>query len=164
MEKAYFAGGCFWCVEAIFKRVNGVVATVSGYCNGITSNPTYQDVCTGSTGHAEAIEISFDKNVIAFEQLLVVLFATHDASTKNAQGADVGTQYRSGIFYVNDEQKQQSLNYIKTLPNNEKITTEILPLDIFYPAENYHQNYYELNQSAPYCQAVIAPKIKKFFK
>lgn len=164
MEKAYFAGGCFWCVEAVFQRVEGVVFVRSGYCNGKTTNPTYHEVCTGSSGHAETVEISVDPKRVHFKQLLEVFFATHDASSKNRQGADVGTQYRSGIFYTNSTQKQVALDYIAQLDNAHKITTEVVPLVVFYPAEDYHQDYFNQNQSARYCQAIIAPKLAQYFK
>ncbi|SFV77653.1 Peptide methionine sulfoxide reductase MsrA [hydrothermal vent metagenome] len=161
METAYFAGGCFWCVEAIFQRINGVTHVTSGYCNGTTIDPTYQDICTGSTGHAEVVKIEFDKDQVEFEKLLKVFFATHDATTLNQQGNDRGTQYRSAVFYVSDEQQQQAKQLIQKLGDN--VVTEVTKLDVFYPAENYHQNYFNNNQNQPYCQMLIAPKLDKYF-
>jgi peptide-methionine (S)-S-oxide reductase len=161
METAYFAGGCFWCVEAIFQRINGVTHVTSGYCNGTTIDPTYQDICTGSTGHAEVVKIEFDKDQVEFEKLLKVFFATHDATTLNQQGNDRGTQYRSAVFYVSNEQQQQAKQLIQKLGDN--IVTEVTKLDVFYPAENYHQNYFNNNQNQPYCQMLIAPKLSKYF-
>ena len=161
METAYFAGGCFWCVEAIFQRINGVTHVTSGYCNGTTIDPTYQDICTGSTGHAEVVKIEFDKDQVEFEKLLKVFFATHDATTLNQQGNDRGTQYRSAVFYVSDEQQQQAKQLIQKLGDN--VVTEVTKLDVFYPAEDYHQNYFNNNQNQPYCQMLIAPKLSKYF-
>ena len=161
METAYFAGGCFWCVEAIFQRINGVTHVTSGYCNGTTIDPTYQDICTGSTGHAEVVKIEFDEDQVEFEKLLKVFFATHDATTLNQQGNDRGTQYRSAVFYVSNEQQQQAKQLIQKLGDN--IVTEVTKLDVFYPAEDYHQNYFNNNQNQPYCQMLIAPKLAKYF-
>ena len=161
METAYFAGGCFWCVEAIFQRINGVTHVTSGYCNGTTIDPTYQDICTGSTGHAEVVKIEFDEDQVEFEKLLKVFFATHDATTLNQQGNDRGTQYRSAVFYVSDEQQQQAKQLIQKLGDN--VVTEVTKLDVFYPAEDYHQNYFNNNQNQPYCQMLIAPKLAKYF-
>ena len=161
METAYFAGGCFWCVEAIFQRINGVTHVTSGYCNGTTIDPTYQDICTGSTGHAEVVKIEFDEDQLEFEKLLKVFFATHDATTLNQQGNDRGTQYRSAVFYVSNEQQQQAKQLIQKLGDN--IVTEVTKLDVFYPAEDYHQNYFNNNQNQPYCQMLIAPKLAKYF-
>jgi peptide-methionine (S)-S-oxide reductase len=161
METAYFAGGCFWCVEAIFQRINGVTHVTSGYCNGDTIDPTYQEICTGSTGHAEVVKIEFDEDQVEFEKLLKVFFATHDATTLNQQGNDRGTQYRSAVFYVSNEQQQQAKQLIQKLGDN--IVTEVAKLDVFYPAENYHQNYFNNNQNQPYCQMLIAPKLSKYF-
>ena len=145
MQTAYFAGGCFWCVEAIFQRINGVTHVTSGYCNGTTIDPTYQDICTGSTGHAEVVKIEFDKDQVEFEKLLKVFFATHDATTLNQQGNDRGTQYRSAVFYASDEQQQQAKQLIQKLGDN--VVTEVTKLDVFYPAEDYHQNYFNNNQN-----------------
>jgi peptide-methionine (S)-S-oxide reductase len=161
MQTAYFAGGCFWCVEAIFQRINGVTHVTSGYCNGTTIDPTYQDICTGSTGHAEVVKIEFDEDQLEFEKLLKVFFATHDATTLNQQGNDRGTQYRSAVFYVSNEQQQQAKQLIQKLGDN--VVTEVTKLDVFYPAEDYHQNYFNNNQNQPYCQMLIAPKLAKYF-
>ena len=161
MQTAYFAGGCFWCVEAIFQRINGVTHVTSGYCNGTTIDPTYQDICTGSTGHAEVVKIEFDEDQLEFEKLLKVFFATHDATTLNQQGNDKGTQYRSAVFYTNDEQQTQANQFIQKLGDN--VVTEVTKLDVFYPAEDYHQNYFNNNQNQPYCQMLIAPKLSKYF-
>jgi peptide-methionine (S)-S-oxide reductase len=161
MQTAYFAGGCFWCVEAVFQRINGVVNVESGYCNGSTQNPTYQDICTGATGHAEVVKIEFDESQASFEQLLAVFFATHDATTLNQQGNDRGTQYRSAVFYTNTEQQNQAKLFIEKLGDN--IVTEVTELAVFYPAEDYHQNYFNINPNQPYCAMLIAPKLDKYF-
>lgn len=161
MQIAYFAGGCFWCVEAIFQRVNGVTHVESGYCNGSTKNPTYQDICTGTTGHAEVVKIEFDESQVSFKDLLQAFFATHDPTTLNQQGNDRGTQYRSAIFYTDDRQKIQAKQFIDKLGVN--IVTEVTKLDVFYPAEDYHQNYFNNNPNQPYCARLIAPKIDKYF-
>ena len=160
METAYLAGGCFWCVEAIFQRVNGVIELKSGYCNGSTQNPSYESICSGQTGHAEVVKIDFDESEVSFNNLLEVFVATHDPTSLNQQGADRGTQYRSAIFYVNDSQKQIATTMIE---NIKGAVTEITELDVFYPAESYHQNYFNDNANQPYCQMVILPKINKFF-
>ncbi len=162
MQTAYFAGGCFWCVEAIFQRINGVNHVGSGYCDGHVKSPTYQDICTGSSGHAEVVKIDFDESLVAFEQLLEVFFATHDSTTLNQQGNDKGTQYRSAVFYVNTEQKTQANQFIEKM--NDNVVTEVSELDVFYPAEDYHQNYFNNNPNQPYCTMLIAPKINKFFE
>lgn len=165
MEKATFGGGCFWCTEAVFQRVKGVEKVVSGYTGGKTKNPTYEEICTGTTGHAEVIQIEFDPKVVSFGKLLEIHWKTHDPTTLNKQGYDEGTQYRSAIFYENDEQKKVALEYKEKL-NKEvydgKIVTEITPIGVFYAAEGYHQNYYNLNTAKGYCRAVIVPKLKKF--
>jgi peptide-methionine (S)-S-oxide reductase len=165
LEKATFGGGCFWCTEAVFQRIKGVEKVVSGYTGGKTKNPTYEQVCTGTTGHAEVIQIEFDPKVVSFAKLLEVHWKTHDPTTLNRQGYDEGTQYRSAIFYANEEQKKVAQEYKDKL-NKEvfdgKIVTEITALDVFYPAEDYHQNYYNLNTTKGYCRAVIVPKLKKF--
>ncbi len=161
MQTAYFAGGCFWCVEAVFQRVSGVLSAESGYCNGTTKNPTYEDICSGVTGHAEVVKIEFDEHQVKFNDLLKVFFATHDPTTLNRQGNDKGTQYRSAVFYINNEQKNQTIDMINTLGDN--VVTEVSELDQFYAAENYHQNYYNQNQYQPYCQMIITPKLKKYF-
>ena len=160
METAYLAGGCFWCVEAIFQRVKGVKELESGYCNGSNQNPSYESVCSGQTGHAEVVKIDFDESEVSFHNLLEVFVATHDPTSLNQQGADRGTQYRSAIFYVNDSQKQIATTMIE---NIKGAVTEITELDVFYPAESYHQNYFNDNANQPYCQMVILPKINKFF-
>lgn len=168
MELATFAGGCFWCTEAVFKRLKGVTQTVSGYAGGEADNPSYQKVSLGTTGHAEAIQITFDPDIVSYEKLLAVFWATHDPTTLNQQGADVGTQYRSVIFYHDEIQKQKALKSKTDMENsgtyNSKIVTQIVPFVKFYSAEEYHQNYYENNQSAPYCSLVIAPKIQKLLE
>ncbi|MDC9727191.1 MAG: peptide-methionine (S)-S-oxide reductase MsrA [Candidatus Thioglobus sp.] len=160
MQTAYFAGGCFWCVEAVFQRIDGVLEVTSGYCNGTSINPTYQEICTGTTGHAEVVKIAFDETLVSFNELLAVFFATHDATTLNQQGNDKGTQYRSAVFYIDANQQLQVESFIKTLNG---VVTEVSKLDTFYPAEDYHQNYYNNHSNQPYCQALIAPKLAKYF-
>lgn len=168
MEVATFAGGCFWCTEAVFLEIKGVEKVVSGYIGGKTINPTYKDICTGETGHAEAIQITFNPNEVAYEDLLEVFFGTHDPTTLNRQGADVGTQYRSEIFYHSEAQKTKAENYIQLLEKeklyDKKIVTKVSSATVFYPAEDYHQNYYNQNSSQGYCQMVIAPKLEKLRK
>ena len=168
MEVATFAGGCFWCTEAVFLEIKGVEKVVSGYIGGTTKNPTYKDICTGETGHAEAIQITFNPNEVAYEDLLEVFFATHDPTTLNRQGADIGTQYRSEIFYHSEAQKTKAENYIQLLEKeklyDKKIVTKVSSATVFYPAEDYHQNYYNQNSSQGYCQMVIAPKLEKLRK
>lgn len=161
MQTAYLAGGCFWCVEAIFQRVNGVKELKNGYCNGATQNPTYEAICTGQTGHAEVLKIDYDESVVSYESLLEVFVETHNPMTLNQQGADKGTQYRSAIFYIDDSQKQVATSVIG---NIKGAVTEITELDVFYPAEAYHQDYFNNNANQPYCQMVILPKINKYFK
>ena len=168
LETATFGSGCFWCTEAIFERVKGVTSVVSGYTGGKVDNPSYEEVCTGKTGHAEVIQIKFDSAVVSYDELLEIFWKTHDPTTLNRQGADVGTQYRSVIFYHNDEQKEKAESY-KTELNKAKIwedpiVTEISPLKNFYSAEKYHQDYYEQNPNQGYCSFVITPKIEKFEK
>ena len=168
MEVATFAGGCFWCTEAVFLEIKGVEKVVSGYIGGTTKNPTYKDICTGETGHAEAIQITFNPNAVAYEDLLEVFFGTHDPTTLNRQGADVGTQYRSAIFYHSEAQKTKAENYIQLLEKeklyDKKIVTKVSSATVFYPAEDYHKNYYNQNSSQGYCQMVIAPKLEKLRK
>jgi peptide-methionine (S)-S-oxide reductase len=169
MEIATFANGCFWCTEAIFEELKGVVSAISGYSGGQTENPTYKEVCEGTTGHAECIQITFDPNIITYDELLEVFWKTHDPTTLNRQGNDIGTQYRSAIFYHTEEQKQKATQYKKELNESgawsNPIVTEISPFTVFYPAENYHQQYFEVNGNAnPYCQFVIQPKLEKFRK
>ena len=161
MQTAYLAGGCFWCVEAIFQRVNGVKELKNGYCNGASHNPTYEAICTGQTGHAEVLKIDYDESVVSYESLLEVFVETHNPMTLNQQGADKGTQYRSAIFYINDSQRQVATSVIG---NIKGAVTEITELDVFYPAEAYHQDYFNNDANQPYCQMVILPKINKYFK
>ena len=168
MKKATFAGGCFWCTEAVYKEIRGVGSVTSGYIGGKVKNPTYKQVCTGLTGHAEAVEIEYDPEQVPYEKLLEVFFATHDPTTLNRQGADVGTQYRSGVFYHDEEQKAAAekviaaLDAAKVFPN--RIVTEVTEASTFYPAEDYHQDYFENNPFQPYCQGAVAPKVAKVRK
>ena len=168
LELATFGSGCFWCVEAIFQRVEGVEKVVSGYSGGHVKNPAYKEVCQGTTGHAEVCQLSFDPDVVSFEELLEVFWQTHDPTTLNRQGNDVGTQYRSAIFYHNDQQKALAKKYRKKLDEsevfNDPIVTEIKAYKKMYVAEDYHQNYFNENGSQPYCSFVIQPKIDKFNK
>lgn len=163
---ATLAGGCFWCIEAVFREINGVEEVVSGYTGGTTVNPTYQRVCAGNTGHAEAVQVSFDPSKISYKEILEIFFSVYDPTTLNMQGADIGTQYRSAIFYHNEEQKTiaeelvKELNKVKLL--GKPIVTQIVALEKFYPAENYHQEYFSRNPEQAYCQMVISPKINKF--
>jgi peptide-methionine (S)-S-oxide reductase len=165
LETAVFGGGCFWCTEAIFTRLRGVESVESGYAGGSVLNPTYEQVSQGNTGHAEAIKIEFDPSQIQYTDLLNVFMATHDPTTLNRQGNDVGEQYRSAIFYTSEDQRDQAKFFIEKLDNdgtfNDPIVTEVSALDKFWPAESYHQRYYELNESKPYCSFVISPKIAK---
>jgi len=167
-ETAIFAGGCFWCTEAFFTDLKGVEKVVSGYIGGKTANPTYKEVCSGYTGHAEAIQITFNPDEIVYEDLLEIFFATHDPTTINRQGADVGSQYRSEIFYTTDEQKAAAENFIKLLTDQnifgKKIVTKVTAASTFYAAEDYHQDYYAMNPDQPYCVAVIEPKLQKLKK
>jgi peptide-methionine (S)-S-oxide reductase len=165
-EIADFGGGCFWCMEAVFERLPGVISVTSGYAGGRTENPTYKEVCTGTTGHAEVTEIVFDPAKISYAQLLDVFWQAHDPTTLNRQGADEGTQYRSIILYRDENQKAEAEKSKIEAQKNFKhpIVTEIVPLKKFYPAENYHQQYYDENSNAPYCQIVIAPKLNKLEK
>lgn len=168
MKKATFGSGCFWCTEGIFKYVKGVNRVVSGYMGGVNENPTYEEVCSGMTGHAEVVQIDYDENVISFQDLLEILFKTHDPTTINRQGNDVGTQYRSVIFYHDELQKEISEKTILALEASgaflKKIVTKVDEVQTFYPAEDYHQNYFENNPQNAYCQAVVRPKIEKFKK
>jgi peptide-methionine (S)-S-oxide reductase len=166
METATFGGGCFWCVEAVIQRLNGVEKVVSGYAGGATKNPTYKEVCTGTTGHAEVIQVNFDPAVISYEDLLTVFMTTHDPTTLNRQGADEGTQYRSVIMYHNDEQKATAEKVLHQLKDTfpRPIVTQLAPLDVFYNAENYHQNYFNDNPNAGFCRVVIDPKVQKLRK
>jgi len=167
-EKATFGAGCFWCVEAVFQRLEGVKDVVPGYCGGDKDNPTYKEVCTGMTGHAEVAQITFDPATISFDELLNMFWQSHDPTTRNRQGNDVGTQYRSAIFYHNEEQRSAAEGSKENLDNSEifsnQIVTEIIALDQFWPAEDYHNNYYNNNPNQPYCRIVIKPKLDKLFK
>ena len=162
-EKATLAGGCFWCLEAVYKRISGVVSVTSGYAGGEVPNPTYKEVCTGQTGHAEVVQIEYDQAVISYEQILDLFWEAHDPTTLNRQGADVGTQYRSAIFYHNEEQKKKAQDSKEQAQEkfSDPIVTEITELDTFYPAEDYHQDYFDLNPQAGYCRVIIEPKLKK---
>jgi peptide-methionine (S)-S-oxide reductase len=168
LQTATLAGGCFWCLEAVYDEIRGVHSVESGYAGGQMDNPTYRAVCNGDTGHAEVIQVHFDPNIVSYRDLLNVFFAIHDPTTLNRQGADVGTQYRSAIFYHDDEQKMIAEELIKDL-NSQKIwdrpiVTEVAKLDKFFMAEDYHQEYFARNPYQPYCQAVVAPKVSKFRK
>ncbi len=167
-EVATLGGGCFWCLEAVFDELKGVEKVVSGYSGGKVVNPAYSEVCTGATGHAEAVQLTFDTGAISFREILRVFFAVHDPTTLNRQGADVGTQYRSIIFYHSEEQKAIAEQVIKELDEAKiwyaPIVTEVRPLVAFYPAEDYHQDYFRLNREQAYCRAVIAPKVAKLRK
>jgi peptide-methionine (S)-S-oxide reductase len=168
-DTATFANGCFWCTEAIFENVNGVKKITSGYTDGHTKNPTYKEVCTGNTGHAECLQIIFNPSEISFDELLEIFWQTHDPTTLNRQGEDIGTQYRSGIYYHSEEQKQKAEHYKNELDKSgafsHSIVTEIKPFTVFYPAEDYHQQYFDNNENQnPYCSLVIRPKVDKFKK
>lgn len=167
-EIATLAGGCFWCLEAVFDDLKGVLAVESGYSGGHLVNPTYRQVCDGTTGHAEVVQVTFDPDVLAFKDLLKVFFTVHDPTTLNRQGNDVGTQYRSAIFYHSDEQKAAAEAVIRELTAellwSQPIVTEVTPFDKFYLAEDYHQEYFANNPNQPYCRAVVAPKVAKFRK
>lgn len=168
IETAIIANGCFWCTEAIFQLLDGVESVTSGYTGGEIKNPTYKEITTGTTGHAEAIKITFNPSVISYTEILEVFFSTHDPTTLNRQGYDKGTQYRSAIFYNSEEQKVAANNLIKALSEakvfNSSIVTEVTTFDVFYEAEEYHQNYYNNNKTQGYCVAVINPKLEKFIK
>ncbi len=168
LQNATYGAGCFWCTEAVFQNMKGVMKVVSGYTGGQVKNPSYREICTGLSGHAEVTQITFDPTVISFEDLLEVFWNTHDPTTLNKQGADEGTQYRSVIFYHNDLQKLTAEKYKTQLEKSHvyknPIVTEISPLSTFYPAETYHQNYFELNPHQSYCQFVVRPKVEKFKK
>lgn len=168
LETATLAGGCFWCTEALFKRLRGVALVTSGYAGGWKENPSYEEVSSGKTGHAEAVQITFDSKVISFEKLLELFFHLHDPTTLNQQGADLGSQYRSAIFYHSEEQKRIAEQMIKRLTKSKefkgKIVTFLLPFSTFYQAENYHRNYYERNSDQPYCRVIINPKLQKLYQ
>lgn len=167
-DTATFGGGCFWCVEAIFEQVKGVKEAVSGYAGGTTKDPTYEEVSSGSTGHAEAVRVVYDPEIISYKELLLIYFSSHDPTTLNKQGADVGTQYRSVIFYHNQQQKTTAEQVIKILTEQKvyenPITTQLVPFKDFYLAEKYHQEYYKNNATQPYCRVVINPKLDKLRK
>ncbi len=168
MKTAVFGGGCFWCTEAIFQMLKGVEKVESGYAGGAMDNPSYEAVSGGNTGHAEVIRVTYDPAVISYEDLLTVFFGSHDPTTPNRQGADVGEQYRSVVLYENDEDKQTAERVAQeiqeSLKDGTRVVTQIIPLGKFFPAESYHQNYFQSNTSAPYCQLVIEPKIEKVRK
>jgi peptide-methionine (S)-S-oxide reductase len=165
-EVATLGGGCFWCTEAVFDDLNGVEAVESGYSGGTTPDPTYAQVCTGRTGHAEVIQVTFDPRVVSFKEILEVFFTVHDPTTLNRQGADVGTQYRSVIFYHDEEQRRIAEQLIRELEAEHiwdaPVVTELAPFETFYKAEDYHQEYFRLNGEQPYCRMVVAPKVAKF--
>ena len=167
-ELATLGGGCFWCLEAVYEQVNGVDKVVSGYSGGSLENPTYEQVCSETTGHAEVVQVTFNTQVISYDKILRIFFAIHDPTTLNRQGYDIGSSYRSVIFYHSEEQKNTSEAIMKELDNggiwDNPIVTEIKPLDVFYVAEGYHQNYYQNNKYQPYCQGIISPKLAKFRK
>lgn len=167
LEIATLAGGCFWCVEAVFQELNGVLKVESGYAGGHVANPTYKQVCYENTGHAETVQIYYDPKIISYQELLQVFFSVHDPTTLNRQGNDVGTQYRSVIFYRNDQEKELAekakADFAPALWD-DPIVTEIVPFDTFYVAENYHQDYFNLNPNQPYCRVIINPKVDKFRK
>ncbi len=167
-EIGVFGGGCFWCTEAVFQSLKGVISVVPGYAGGTLANPSWEAVCTGKTGHAEVARIKFDPSQVSFNDLLTVFFATHDPTTINRQGNDVGPQYRSIILYANDAQKRAAETFIKKLndsdPHGKPVVTEVKPLEKFYEAEDYHRNYFKNNPAQPYCQIIIEPKVQKLEK
>jgi len=162
-EVITLAGGCFWCTESVFIRVPGVLKSVSGYANGTKDNPSYQDVCTGTTGHAEVVQVEFDPQVVSLDALLDLFFRAHDPTTLNRQGGDTGTQYRSGVYYTSDAQKRAAEAALTRAQTHwsDRIVTEVLPLSSFWVAEDYHQDYFNKNPNQAYCRAVIPPKLKK---
>ena len=168
LQQATLGGGCFWCLEAVYVELRGVTKVVSGYTGGSVPNPSYQRVCSGNTGHAEVVQVTFDPAVVTYRELLEIFFTIHDPTTLNRQGADVGTQYRSAIFYHDEEQKRVAEEVIKEITAAKiwpkPIVTQVVPLDVFYAAENYHQDYFANNPMQPYCQVVVAPKVAKFRK
>jgi peptide-methionine (S)-S-oxide reductase len=165
MAKAVFGGGCFWCLDAVFIRVKGVGKVTAGYSGGRRKNPTYEQVCTGVSGHAEVVEIEYDEKIISYRELLDIFFEIHDPEQLNRQGNDIGTQYRSVIFYLNTDQKKEAEEKIRELKSDGiNAVTEIKKLEVFYPAEDYHQNYFEKNPHQPYCKYVVSEKVKKFMK
>ncbi|MFO7634974.1 MAG: peptide-methionine (S)-S-oxide reductase MsrA [Caldilinea sp.] len=168
LEVATLGGGCFWCLEAVYVELRGVEKVASGYAGGHVKNPTYREVCNGTTGHVEVVQVSFDPAVVGYRDILRIFFTIHDPTTLNRQGADVGTQYRSAIFYHDDAQKQAAIEVMSEVAQQRiwpnPLVTELAPLDAFYPAEAYHDNYFARNPMQPYCQVVIAPKVAKFRK
>lgn len=168
LDTITLGGGCYWCVEAVYENLNGVKSVVSGFSGGKTTNPTYKEVCTGETGHAECVQITYDKTITSLDEIFKVFFTVHDPTTLNRQGADEGTQYRSVIFYKNEEQKKAAQTIINALKKEKvyssPIATTLEPYAKFYKAEEYHQNYYENNKNKPYCRMVIQPKLEKFEK
>lgn len=168
LDTATLAGGCFWCIEAVFQRLDGVTKVESGYTGGAVKNPTYKEVCNGTTGHAEVCNVTYDPSKVSFEDILYVFFSAHDPTTLNKQGNDVGTQYRSAIFYHNDKQKETAAAYIAQLESSktwpDPIVTEVSAFSVFYKAEDYHQDYYNQNGSQPYCAFVVRPKVEKFMQ
>ncbi|MBX6763846.1 MAG: peptide-methionine (S)-S-oxide reductase MsrA [Rubrobacteraceae bacterium] len=167
-EKATLAGGCFWCLEAVFEELRGIEKVESGYSGGHVPNPTYEQVCTGTTGHAEVVQLTYDPGVISYREILEVFFTVHDPTTLNRQGPDVGTQYRSAIFYHDEEQRRTAEEVISELEEKgvweNPIVTEVVPFEAFYPAEEYHHEYFRNHPDQPYCRVVIAPKVAKFRK
>jgi len=168
LEKATLGGGCFWCTEAIYKQLKGVVNVIPGYSGGHVKNPSYKEVCSGTTGHAEVVQVEFDPSVVSFAEILEVFFKTHDPITLNRQGADIGTQYRSAVFYHSEKQKRTAREVIRLLEEEKiysgPIVTEITDFDAFYPAEDNHIDYFAENPNQPYCRMVVAPKVEKFEK
>ena len=168
LEAAVFGGGCFWCTEAVFEQLAGVISVMPGYAGGTTKNPTYRQVCTGKTGHAEVARVVYDPAQVSYHDLLTVFFAMHDPTSLNRQGADVGTEYRSVIFHTTDDQKRQAEAFIHDLNNSDPrgnpIVTDVSPLEMFYEAEDYHREYFRNNAALPYCQFVIVPKLAKIHK
>ena len=168
IENATLGGGCFWCTEAVYKELNGVFEVQPGYSGGHVKNPAYREVCNGTTGHAEVVQITYDPQIVSFSEILEVFFMTHNPTTLNRQGNDVGTQYRSAIFYHSEEQKQTAEKVIRLFEEekvyDDPIVTEVTAFDAFYKAEDYHKNYFEKNKNQPYCQFVVAPKVEKFRK
>ncbi|MFO8173041.1 MAG: peptide-methionine (S)-S-oxide reductase MsrA [Gemmatimonadota bacterium] len=166
METATLAGGCFWCIEAVFQDLKGVGRAQSGYAGGSVAHPTYEEVCRGTTGHAEAVQVEFDPEIVTFPEILEVFFAVHDPTTLNRQGADVGTQYRSAIFFHTSKQEAEAREAIRAVEEagvwEENVVTEVTPLETFYPAEDHHDDYYSRNPEQPYCRAVITPKLARF--
>jgi len=168
LKKATLGGGCFWCTEAVYKELKGVVDVVPGYSGGSIKNPAYREVCTGRTGHAEVVQISYNPEVVSYKEILEVFFMTHDPTTLNRQGNDVGTQYRSAVFYHDEYQKETAEEVIRYFEKeniyNQPIVTEVAPFETFYKAEDYHKDYFERNEDQPYCQFIVAPKVAKFKK